>query len=47
MSREDFKAWVEHAAAERDFTIERLAVTKSQEDKAQCIETLREDLNRL
>ena len=47
MTREDFNAWAEHAAAERDFTIERLTVAKSGEEKARCIEGLREDLNRL
>ena len=47
MTREDFNAWVEHAAAEQDFTIDRLAVAKSAEEKARCIEKLREDLNRL
>ena len=47
MSREDFNAWVEHAAAERDFTIDRLAVAKSAEEKERYIEELREDLNRL
>ena len=45
MNREDFNAWVEHAAAERDFTIDRLTVAKSEEEKAQCIEELRENLN--
>ena len=47
MSREEFNAWVEHAAAQRDFTIELLKVAKSEEERAQQIEALREDLNRL
>ena len=47
MTREDFNAWGDRAAAERDFTIERLAVAKSAEEKARCIEELREELNRL
>ena len=46
MSREDFNAWADHAAAERNFTIERLAVAKSEEEKARCIEELRVELNR-
>lgn len=47
MSREEFNAWVEHAAAQRDFTIELLKVAKSEEERARQIEALREDLNRL
>ena len=46
MTREDFNAWAEHAAAERDFIIDRLAVAKSEEEKTRYIEELREDLNR-
>lgn len=46
MDRDAFNAWVEHAAAQRDFTIELLKTAKSEEDRAQCLETLREDLNR-
>ena len=46
MTREDFNAWVEHAAAERDFTIELLKVAKLEEEKARLLEKLREDLNR-
>lgn len=46
MNREDFNAWVEHAAAERDFTIEVLKMAKSEEEKAQRLEELREELNR-
>ena len=47
MDREDFNAWVEHAAAQRDFTIELLKVAKSEEERMRRIEMLREDLNRL
>lgn len=47
MSEAEFKAWVEHAAAQRDFTIELLKVAKSEEERARQIEALREDLNRL
>lgn len=47
MSREEFNAWVEHAAAQRDFTIELLKAAKSEEERARHIEALREDLNRL
>lgn len=47
MSREEFNAWVEHAAAQRDFTIELLKVAKSEEERARHIEALREALNRL
>ena len=46
MTWEDFNAWVEHAAAERDLTIDRLTAAKS-EKKARFIEEPREDLNRL
>ena len=47
MSREEFNAWAEYAAAQRDFTIELLKVAKSEEERAAQIEALREDLNRL
>lgn len=47
LSREDFNAWVEHAAARRDFTVELLKVIKTDEEKARRIEKLREELNRL
>lgn len=47
MGREEFNAWVEHAAAQRDFTIELLKVAKSEEERVQHTEALREDLNRL
>lgn len=46
MSKEQFNAWVEHAAAMRDATILLLEATKGQEQKAQRIEELREELNR-
>ncbi len=47
MNREEFNAWVEHAAAQRDFTIELLKAARSEEERAQRLETLREGLNRL
>ena len=47
MGREEFNAWVEHAAAQRDFTIGLLKIAKSEEERAQYLEMLREDLNRL
>ena len=47
MSREEFHAWGEHAAAQRDFTIELLKVAKSEEERTRYLEALREDLNRL
>ena len=46
MSREDFNAWVEHAAAERDFTIEVLKTVKSEAEKKRRLEELKEKLNR-
>ena len=46
MTREDFNAWVEHAAAERDFTIELLRHDKSDEERARRLEEFRKDLNR-
>ena len=45
MSREDFNAWVEQAAAQRDYTIKLLETAKSEEEKVHCIEQLREKLN--
>lgn len=47
LSRENFNAWVEQAAARRDFIIELLKVIKTDEGKAQRIEKLQEELNRL
>lgn len=47
MTREDFNAWVEYAAAQRDFTIELLKIAETNEEKTQHIEKLREELNRL
>lgn len=38
---------MEHAAAQRDFVIELLKVTKADEEKAQQLERLREERNRL
>ena len=46
MTREDFNAWVEHATAERDFTIELLKHDKSDEERARRLEEFRKDLNR-
>jgi len=45
MSREDFNAWVEFAAARRDTTLLHLEGTKSAEERAGLIEHLREELN--
>lgn len=45
MSREDFNAWVEFAAARRDTTLLHLEGAKSAEEKAGLIEQLREKLN--
>lgn len=46
MSREEFNAWVEFAASQRDTTLLLLEGTKSPEEKAGLIERLREELNR-
>ena len=46
MSREDFNAWVERASAKRDWTIQRLKVTKGAEARTALIEELREELNK-
>lgn len=46
MSREDFNAWVERAAAKRDSTILLLEATKGAEKRAALIEELRVELNR-
>lgn len=46
MSREDFNAWVEQAAAKRDSTILLLETTENAEKQAALIEELREELNR-
>jgi len=46
MSREDFNAWVEFAAAQRDTTLLRLEGAKGKEEQSRLIEQLREDLNR-
>jgi len=45
MSREDFNAWVEFAAARRDTTILLLEGTADRAEKDKLIERLREDLN--
>ena len=34
LDRDEFNAWVEHAAAQRDFTIELLKAAKTDEEKA-------------
>lgn len=47
MSREDFNAWVERAAARRDFAIELLKVAQSEEERVRQVEKLREELNKL
>lgn len=47
MSREEFNTWIEHAAAQRDFTIELLKIARSEEERAQHLEMLQEDLNGL
>lgn len=46
MSREDFNAWVERAAAKRDSTILLLEATKGAEKRTALIEELREELNK-
>lgn len=45
MSREDFNAWAEKAAAKRDTAILLLETTKGAEKRAALIEKLREELN--
>ncbi len=46
MSREDFNAWVEFAAARRDTALLRLEGTSDKEEQSRLIEQLREELNR-
>jgi len=46
MSREDFNAWVEFAAARRDTALLRLEGAKGKEEQSRLIEQLREELNR-
>lgn len=46
MSRDDFNAWVEFAAARRDTTRLRLEGTREPEEQARLIKQLREELNR-
>ena len=45
MTRDEFNAWVEHAAAERDFTIESLLHARSEDERAEITERLRQELN--
>ena len=45
MTRDEFNAWVEHAAAERDYTIELLLYARSEEERAEITERLRQKLN--
>ena len=45
MTRDEFNAWVERAAAERDFTIELLLHTQSADKRAEITERLRQELN--
>ena len=47
MSREDFNAWVEMAAAKRDTAILLSEATRDAGARAAFIEKLREELNRL
>lgn len=47
MSREEFNAWGEQAAERRDLAIVLLRQADSEEERAQIIEAMREDLNRL
>lgn len=47
MSKDDFTAWAEKAAAKRDTTILLLEATKSEEQRAQMIQELKEELNRM
>ena len=45
MTRDEFNAWVEHAAAERDFTIDLLLNARSEKERAEITEQLRQKLN--
>ena len=47
MTEDEFKAWGEQAAAQRDTTLLRLEGTADPEGQAKLIEQLREQLNRL
>lgn len=47
MSREEFNAWAEFAAERRDATLLLLEGARSAEEKAELIERLREELNRV
>ena len=45
MARDEFNTWVEHAAAERDFTMELLLNARSESERAEIAERLRQGLN--
>ena len=45
MARDEFNAWVEHAAAERDFAMELLLNAHSENEKAEITERLQQKLN--
>ena len=45
MTRDEFNVWVEYAAAERDFTIESLLHARSEDERAELTERLRQELN--
>ena len=45
MTRDEFNAWVEHAAAERDFTMASLLHARSEKEWAEITERLRQELN--
>lgn len=47
MSRAEFNVWGEQAAERRDLAIVLLRQADSEEKRAQIIEAMREDLNRL
>ena len=47
MSRKEFNAWGEQAAERRDLAVVLLRQADSEEERAQIIEAMREDLNRL
>ena len=45
MTRDEFNAWAEHAAAERDFAMELLMSARSENERAEITERLRQELN--
>ena len=47
LSRDDFKAWTEQAAADRDAAIERMSSTSDAEERAKITEQLQKQLNKL